>query len=112
MDVLWAENPLGASEVAAQLAQSKDWNIRTIKTLLARLVEKGVLSTETEGRRYLYTPLISKETYAAGATRRLSDRLFGGRAAPLIAHLAKGDGLSAADIAELEALLQALKKEG
>ena len=64
MDVLWAQSPLGASEVAQNLAQSKDWNIRTIKTLLARLVEKGALSTQTEGRRYLYTPLISKDSYA------------------------------------------------
>ena len=110
MDVLWKQSPLGASEVASQLAKSKDWNIRTIKTLLSRLVEKGVLSTETEGRRYLYTPLISKDIYAAGATRRLSDRLFGGRAAPLVMHLAKDDGLTEADIAELEALLATLKR--
>ena len=113
MDVLWTQNPqnkpMGASEVAAALANQKDWNIRTIKTLLARLVEKGALSTTTEGRRYLYAPLISKDSYAAGATRRLSDRLFGGRAAPLVMHLAKDDGLSADDIAELEALLAKLK---
>ena len=113
MDVLWAQSPqnipMGASEVAQQLAESKDWNIRTIKTLLARLVEKGALSTTTEGRRYLYAPLITKDSYAAGATRRLSDRLFGGRAAPLVMHLAKDDGLSDADIAELEALLEKLK---
>lgn len=113
MDVLWTQNPqnkpMGASEVAAALANQKDWNIRTIKTLLARLVEKGALSTTAEGRRYLYAPLISKDSYAASATRRLSDRLFGGRAAPLVMHLAKDDGLSADDIAELEALLAKLK---
>lgn len=110
MDVLWADSPLGASEVAGRLAESKDWNIRTIKTLLSRLVEKGALSTETEGRRYLYAPLISKDSYAASATRRLSDRLFGGRAAPLVMHLAKDDGLTPSDIAELETLLAKLKK--
>lgn len=109
MDVLWSKNPLGASEVAERLAEHKDWNIRTIKTLLSRLVEKGALSTTTEGRRYLYAPLITKDSYAAGATRRLSDRLFGGRAAPLVMHLAKDDGLSEDDIAELEALLAKLK---
>jgi len=109
MDVLWTQSPLGASEVAGKLEKSKDWNIRTIKTLLARLVEKGALSTETEGRRYLYAPLISKDSYAASATRRLSDRLFGGRAAPLVMHLAKEDGLSQDDIAELEAILKKLK---
>ena len=111
MDVLWTESPLGALEVATYLAESKDWNIRTIKTLLARLVEKGALETQRDGRRYLYTPLITKDSYAAGATRRLSNRLFGGRAAPLVAHLAIGDGLSQADIAELEAIIAELKNE-
>jgi len=111
MDVLWAQSPLAASDIAQVLEANKDWNIRTVKTLLSRLVEKGALSTEVDGRRYLYTPLISKDSYAASATRRLSKRLFGGRAAPLVMHLAKGDGLSEADIAEIEALLKALKNE-
>jgi len=41
MDVLWTESPLGASEVAAHLAESKDWNIRTIKNSLGSLGSKG-----------------------------------------------------------------------
>lgn len=111
MDVLWGQSPLAASDIAKALEANKDWNIRTVKTLLSRLVEKGALSTEADGRRYLYSPLISKDSYAASATRRLSKRLFGGRAAPLVMHLAKGDGLSKTDIAEIEALLETLKKE-
>ena len=62
-----------------------------------------------DGRRYLYRPAVKREAYVAGESRRLVDRLFGGRAAPLVAHLAEGEGLSADDIAELEALLKDLK---
>ena len=111
MEVLWGESPLPASDIASAL-QAKTWNIKTIKTLLSRLVDKGALSTARDGRRYLYAPLISREAYAAGAARSLSDRLFGGRAAPLVAHLAEGRGLSDGDIAELEAILASLKSEG
>lgn len=110
MNVLWREAPLGASEVSAQLAESKDWSDRTVKTLLARLVEKGALSTEKDGRRFLYTPTVSREAYAGPAARNFAKRLFGGRAAPLVAHLAEGEGLSDEDIAELETLLESLKK--
>lgn len=110
MDVLWTQSPLAASDVAKALQGDKDWNIRTVKTLLARLVEKGALATEPDGRRYLYTPTLSRDSYAAKAARRLSDRLFGGRAAPLVAHLAQDEGLTPEDIAELEALLRELKK--
>jgi len=109
MDVLWTDSPLAASDVAARLS-SKDWNIRTVKTLLSRLVEKQVVSTQEDGRRYLYSPLVSKKDYASGAVRKLTNRLFGGRAAPLVAHLAEGEGLSEDDIAELEALIKELKQ--
>ena len=112
MEVLWAESPLPASDVADALATQKNWNIKTIKTLLSRLVDKQALSTTKDGRRYLYIPMISRESYAATAARTLSDCLFGGRAAPLVAHLAEGGGLSDEDIAELEAILADLKNEG
>lgn len=110
MSVLWDAPPaLAAADVIARLDSRKDWNDRTVKTLLARLVEKGALSTTQDGRRYLYAPLIAQDAYAGHAARSLSERLFGGRAAPLVAHLAAGEGLSDDDIAELEALLKDLK---
>jgi predicted transcriptional regulator len=110
MDVLWRESPLGSAEVVARLEDKKDWSARTIKTLLSRLVDKGALNTEAEGRRFLYSPAITREAYVGPAARRFAERLFGGRAAPLVAHLAEGDGLSESDIAEIEALLEKLKK--
>lgn len=111
MEVLWADSPQAASDIANSLASEKKWNIKTIKTLLSRLVEKGALSTTQDGRRYLYSPEISREVYSRTAAQRLTDRLFGGRAAPLVAHLAEGKGLTDEDIADLEALLAELKNE-
>lgn len=111
MEVLWSQSPLPASDIALHLAGTKKWNIKTIKTLLSRLVEKRALSTAKDGRRYLYSPLIRREDYAANAVGRLSDRLFGGRAAPLVAHLAEGRGLTDEDIADLETLLAEIKND-
>lgn len=110
MEVLWSANaPLTATEVAQRIEAGRDWSDRTIKTMLARLLAKGVLAHEEDGRRYLYRPVVARERYVAGESRRLVDRLFGGRAAPMVAHLAQGDGLSRDDIAELEALLKELR---
>lgn len=111
MEVLWADSPKAASDIADVLASETQWNIKTVKTLLSRLVEKGALSTAQDGRRYLYSPLISRQSYSRTAARKLSDRLFGGRATPLVAHLAEGKGLTDDDIADLEALLAELKNE-
>ena len=109
MEVLWsAAVPLTAADVAQRIA-GRDWSDRTVKTMLARLLAKGVLAHEEDGRRYLYRPAVARERYVAGESRRLVDRLFGGRAAPMVAHLAEGDGLSQDDIAELEALLKELR---
>lgn len=114
MDILWREFPLAASEVIERLSQSetqqKDWSAQTVKTLLSRLVDKGVLRHERDGRRFLYSPLVSREAYASDATQSLADRLFGGRAAPLVAHLAENGGLEPDDIAELESILEELKR--
>jgi BlaI family penicillinase repressor len=110
MEVLWsADAPLTATDVAQRIETGRDWSDRTVKTMLARLLTKGILAHEEDGRRYLYRPIVARERYVAGESRRLVDRLFGGRAAPMVAHLAQGDGLSQDDIAELETLLKELR---
>ncbi len=111
MDVLWAESPLAASTVADRLATETGWSLKTVKTLLSRLVEKGALRHEPDGRRFLYHPKVTRDAYARRAAKGLADQLFGGRAAPLVAHLAEGDGLSDDDLRELEALLEELKRD-
>lgn len=110
MNVLWQQNTLTAAEVHERASKKKDWTLRTVKTLLARLVEKGALKTETEGRRFRYHTVITETDYKTKAAGQFVDRIFSGRAAPLVAHLADSRGLSAEDIAELEKLLEGLKK--
>lgn len=109
MEVLWDESPLTAADVAARVPPARGWSINTVKTMLSRLSAKGVVAHQEEGRRYLYRPAIVREDYAAHESRRLLDRMFGGRLTPLVAHLAERDSLSARDIEEIEALLKALK---
>ena len=109
MEVLWKEAPLTAAEVAERVPAERGWSIRTVKTMLARLLAKGVLAHEEEGRRYLYRPAVARADYVAQESGRLLDRMFGGRVTPLVAQLAERDRLSPADIAEIEALLKGLK---
>ncbi len=110
MHVLWGAPNISAVRVFEVLRADKSWSVHTVKSLLSRLVEKGALATEIDGRKYLYTPVIQKNDYRKQAATRFVDRVFAGRAAPLVAHFADAKGLSDEDIQELEQLLEALKK--
>ena len=110
MEALWEKNPLTAADVCDAVCDQRGWSMPTVKTLLSRLVTKGAVATAPDGRRFLYTPLLERVDYVGGESRRLVDRLFGGRAAPLIAHLAESEALSDDDIAEIERLLREMRK--
>lgn len=110
MEVLWEASPLTATDVADRIGEQRGWSLATVKTLLSRLAAKSAVATEPDGRRFLYSPLLARADYVGTESRRLVDRLFGGRAAPLFAHLAENEALSDDDIAEIERLLRELKQ--
>ncbi len=112
MEVLWTRSPLTANEVADAVAPARGWSLATVKTLLSRLVGKQAISTEPDGKRFLYTPLIARADYLGGESKRLVQRLFGGSAAGLFAHLAEAEALTDADLAKIEAILKEMRKEG
>lgn len=110
MEVLWNASPRSAAEVCEEVCEARGWSMPTVKTLLSRLVTKGAVATEPEGRKFLYTPLLARAEYVGGESQRLVDRLFGGRAAPLFAHLAESEALTDDDLSEIETLLKELRK--
>ena len=109
MDVLWraaSDGPLAAEDVIAALAEDQQWQEATIKTLLNRLLKKGAIRAEKDGRRYLYTPVLQRHAWMLGESQGLLERLFDGRVAPLVAHFSQQRKLSRKDIAELRKLLE------
>ncbi|MEJ7746874.1 MAG: BlaI/MecI/CopY family transcriptional regulator [Luteimonas sp.] len=106
MDVLWQRHPLAAEDVVAALAGPQQWQEATIKTLLNRLLNKGAIRADKDGRRYLYVPVLKREDWVLDESQSLLERLFDGRVAPLVAHFSKQRKLSRKDIAELRKLLE------
>jgi len=107
MEVLWRKSPQGTDEIAKALEGQQDWQLATIKTLLNRLLTKGAIRAEKDGRRYLYTPVLQRDAWLEEQSIGLLDRLFDGRLAPLVAHFSSHRKLKKADI---EALRQILKE--
>ena len=106
MEVLWRKQPLGTDEIALALQDSQDWQMATVKTLVNRLLNKGAISAEKEGRRYLYSPVLQREGWLSGQSMGLLDRLFQGSLTPLVAHFSAQRKLTPAELAALKQLIK------
>lgn len=111
MEVLWQASPRSAEEVVAALGDRQQWQEATIKTLLNRLLKKGAIGAQKDGRRFLYTPLLSRDQWIVAESSSMLERLFGGRIAPLVAHFGEHGKLSRSDIADLKRLIKELDDE-
>ena len=101
MKLLWrAENALPITEIREKLQKTKGWEPATIKTLVGRLVNKGVVRQEKRNVFY-YSPLITEKEYSTWATQDLISRVYNGSARNLISALVNSDGLTQEDLDEL-----------
>ena len=101
MRVLWeAGDALPITDIRRILQDRKGWEATTVKTLVQRLVSKGVLEQEKR-KVFYYRPLVSESEYSDWAVSGMVQRLFRGSAKALVATLVKSDGLSEEDLAEL-----------
>jgi len=110
MAVVWERAPAAASTVFEALERRKQWTLATVRTLLRRLVNKGALRQESEGKRFLYTPLISMAECARRESESFLDRLLGRAPSEAILHLVKRADLSKEDIEELRRILNNKEK--
>ena len=111
MEVLWRRHPLSAEDIVAELAEASGWAAPTIKTLINRLLNKGAIRAEKDGRRYLYSPVLAREAWVGEQSESLVKRLFGGRVAPLVAHFSEHGRLTKKDIDELRRLIETFDDE-
>ncbi|MBM3880681.1 MAG: BlaI/MecI/CopY family transcriptional regulator [Verrucomicrobia bacterium] len=110
MDLVWKRSPLAASDIVEELASRKGWHPSTIRTLVTRLVKKGALSAEPDGKRYLYRPRIQMEECTRRESRRFLERVFGGEPGTMLVNLVKQTELSREEIRQLKQILE--EKEG
>jgi BlaI family transcriptional regulator, penicillinase repressor len=111
MSVIWRANPIATENIVGALKHHEKWQEATVKTLLNRLLKKGAIAAQKDGRRYLYSPLLQRDQWLAAESKGFIDRLFDGRIAPLVSHFSQHKKLSKKDIADLKRLIQELDDE-
>ena len=105
MEPVWAAGACTAAEVIRHLRATHDWNHSTIRTLLARLVEKGALAYDVDGSRYIYRAAVSRQHCVRQEGRSFLAKAFGGDVAALLAHFVEEASLDRDQVAELRQLL-------
>ena len=101
MKVLWrAGDALPVTVIREALQKSRGWEATTVKTLVNRLVSKGVILQEKR-KVFYYSPLISEAEYNSWATGDLIQRLYNGSARDLVGALVQSNGLTPDDVEEL-----------
>ena len=105
MKAVWEKHPITSKELVDKLSGPSGWNPKTIKTLISRLVKKGAVKFECQGKTYLYAPAVEKEECQAEEADSFLNRVFDGALMPMLAHFAKSRSLSKAEITALKDIL-------
>ncbi|MBN1782621.1 BlaI/MecI/CopY family transcriptional regulator [bacterium] len=106
MKILWKRSPLSAQDIIQGLGDEVDWTDKTVKTLLNRLVNKGALGYEKDGRSYLYFPRVEESVCKRQEARSFVNRVFDGALKPMLAAFLEDGNLSSEEIRELQKILE------
>jgi len=106
MNVLWAESPKTASEVAKALPQ---WKLNTVRTLLDRLVRKEFV-TRVDGSVFRFEPAVSHAKCVKKETKAFLKRVFDGSADALMLHLVEHEKLPKKQASKLKSVIEKKKK--
>ena len=102
MKVVWAnEPPITTNTVMEQLGDERGWKAQTVISLMLRLVKKGFLRTEKNGKERTYFPLVAKEDYLKFETGNFMKLYHENLFLSLVNTLYDGKRLSDSDIEEL-----------
>jgi predicted transcriptional regulator len=112
MDILYRRGRATATEVMDELPGSPHYS--TVRTQLRVLEEKGHVTHEEQGVKYVYVPATPRRAARKSALRHLVDTFFDGSAEQVVAAVLGGEGakLSDEELNRIAELVERAKKEG
>ncbi len=105
MKILWEKSPRTSSEIIEMLAGEVEWNPKTIKTLLNRLIKKNAIGFTKEKRSYLYSPLVKENECQQSERKTFLGRVYNGALQPMLAAFLEDEKLTKDEIQELKRIL-------
>lgn len=108
--VVWRLEPCAAPTVQEQLQGKKGWAYTTVKTMMDRMVKKGLLKTQKIRNLYLYSSAVTQSQARRGEIMRAVTRAFDGTLTPMMQFLIENDELSEQEYSQLEDLIKSRKR--
>ena len=105
MKVVWKKAPVSTNEITEFLVKTTAWSPKTIQTLIKRLVNKGALTYEKEGRVFVYTQLVREDEYLDYENSTFLNRYYDGNLTSMITNFLEKERLSPDEIQKLKDLL-------
>src|SRR5262245_50954394 len=104
--VLWDRGQGTVREVLETLrASGRQWSYATVATLLDRLENKGMVTSDRSELAFVYRPAISAHEVRQKRVRSLVDKLYQGEPGLLVLHLLKSHPLEPGQAREVRAVL-------
>ena len=110
LQVIWEKQPCTAPAVQEILQHDKGWAYTTVKTLMDRMVKKGLLQTERLRNLYLYRAAITRQEAQRSEIRRTVQRAFDGALTPMMQFLLETESLSNEEYQNLERMIRHRKR--
>ncbi|QUH25209.1 BlaI/MecI/CopY family transcriptional regulator [Serpentinicella alkaliphila] len=111
MKLIWNNNPSTSEQIISALSPKMGWSAQTIKTLINRLLKKGIIDFEKEGRIYKYYPLVPREDYIKTENRSFLEKVYDGALSMLVSNFLEEESLSENEIEKIQKILEKKKHE-
>ncbi len=106
IQAVWENEPCAAPTVQEKLETKKNWTYSTVKTMMDRMVTKGLLRTERIRNLILYRSVVTRIQAQKGEIMRTVKRAFNGALTPMMQFLLNNHKLSQKQLNELERLIK------
>ena len=105
MKIVWKFPPISTNEITDRLLKTTSWSAKTIQTLIKRLVTKGALTYEKQGRVFVYTPLVEKNEYINQQSNSFLNRFYDGNISAMLSSYLENNQLSETELRNLRSIL-------
>ncbi|MHC4740103.1 MAG: BlaI/MecI/CopY family transcriptional regulator [Planctomycetota bacterium] len=112
LKAVWKKQPCAAPTVQEELEKKKGWTYSTVKTMMDRMADKGLLKMEKIRNLYLYRTVITQKEAQNSEIMRMMKRAFNGALTPMMQFLVENNNLSRKQLSELEAMIKSKKGKG